>query len=664
MFIELLFILCYHYPPSQPHHLLLSVIIVNYNVKYFLDYCLYSVFRALPHGQGEVIVVDNHSSDDSRRFFEDKYPGARFIWNEENVGFARANNQALQQATGQYILFLNPDTLVGEDCFEKCISFIRAKGDEVACGVRMINGSGKFLKESKRAFPSPLTSLFKITGMSTLFSRSAVFARYHLGNLDPHQVHEIDVMAGAFTMVPKKILDQVGGFDERFFMYGEDIDLSYRIQKAGFRNFYFPEVTIVHFKGESTRKGSLNYVKLFYSAMSIFVRKHYREMKGGLFNILIRLAIWFRALLAACARILKWIGLPGIDAALILMSFWVIKFLWNRFVKQEVNYSTNLLLVAFPAFTLFFLLASYFSGLYDQGYRQSRLNKSVVTAIVTLLAAYSLLPEGLRFSRGILLFGSLLAFGWMSLARRWLLRAHIIKGGEPAGGIKQTLILGTEEELGEVSTLLHHGLVSERLLGRVGPGSEPEANTIGTARELSRILRDYPVRELICCQGKSTFSELIAVLSHIPPHIRVKFFIPQKPFMIGGGVVVEPADWQRSALNLHQAVKIRNKLLSDVLIALGFIATFPLHIFVKKRPWIFFRNVFWVLGRRRTWIGYALPEPGLPALKQGILTTTGLPVALNTLGESQLRESDREYARDFSIALDFRLVWLNYRMLS
>ena len=644
--------------------MLLTVIIVNYNVKYFLDYCLCSVYRALQHLDGEVIVVDNHSTDGSRQFFSDKYPGTKFIWNEENVGFAKANNQALQIAAGQYILFLNPDTIVGEDSFEKCIAFIRSKGDRIACGIRMVDGSGRFLKESKRSFPSPLTSFFKIVGLSAVFSRSRIFSKYHLGYLDENQVHEIDVMAGAFTILPKKILDQVGGFDEKFFMYGEDIDLSYRIGRAGFKNYYFPGTSIIHFKGESTRKGSLNYVKLFYSAMSIFVKKHYREMKAGIFNFLIQVAIFFRALMAACARFLKWIGLPVIDAALILMSFWMIKFLWNRFVKQDVNYSTNLLLVAFPAFTLFFLLASYFSGLYDNGYKQSRLNQSMATAIITLLAAYSLLPENLRFSRGILLFGSVSAFLLMTLARMVLRRGNIIKAAQNGGAINQTVVAGSEEDLQEVSDLLQHALVSERLLGRISPGPERESNTIGQMGDLSGIISRYPVREIIFCAGTLLFREIIDTVSHIPPHIRIRIFIPGKHFMIGGGVIVVPGDLHRSKMNLHQRAQIRNKYFCDFLTALFLLVTFPIHIFVKKRPGAFFKNVFLVLLQKRTWIGYATPQPGLPALQPGILTTTGLPVALNTLGEARLQQSDYQYACNFSISMDLRLLWLNYQLLS
>jgi len=283
----------------------LSIIIVNYNVKYFLEQCLFSVEKAMKNIDGEIIVIDNNSSDGSFDFFKKRFPKINFVWNKTNNGFAKANNDGLKLATGGYILFLNPDTIVPEDCLEKCISFLQTKNNDGALGIRMLDGSGKFLKESKRAFPSPATSFYKLAGLSKVFPYSKVFAKYHLGNLSENKNHEVDVLAGAFMLIPKRILEKTGAFDEQFFMYGEDIDLSYRIQKAGFSNYYFAESTIIHFKGESTKKGSLNYVKMFYKAMSIFVKKHYGQKQAGFYGLLLKTAIFFRGSLSAGKRISK-----------------------------------------------------------------------------------------------------------------------------------------------------------------------------------------------------------------------------------------------------------------------------------------------------------------------------------------------------------------------
>ncbi|HQY12727.1 MAG TPA: glycosyltransferase family 2 protein, partial [Ferruginibacter sp.] len=310
----------------------LSVIIVNYNVKYFLEQCLYAVQKACRGMEAEIIVIDNNSTDGSRDFLEPAFPEVRFIWNDRNAGFAKANNQAIEIARGEFILFLNPDTLVPEDCLESCLRFLGSPETPGALGIKMVDGSGKFLKESKRAFPSPLTSLYKLSGLSVLFPRSRKFARYHLGNLSEDENHEVDVLAGAFMMIPKRILNEIGNFDERFFMYGEDVDLSYRIQRAGYKNHYFAGSSIIHFKGESTRRGSMNYVRMFYSAMSLFVKKHYSGSKARLFTFLIQAGIVIRAGLAAIANILKKAGLPILDAGIILTSFWIIKYFWSTYI--------------------------------------------------------------------------------------------------------------------------------------------------------------------------------------------------------------------------------------------------------------------------------------------------------------------------------------------
>lgn len=270
-----------------------------------MEHCLLSVRKAIKNIDAEIIVIDNASSDGSFDFFQHKFPEVQFIWNKKNSGFAKANNQGLNMAKGEYILFLNPDTIIAEDSLEKSLAFIESHNNVCALGIKMLDGSGDFLKESKRAFPSPITSFYKLSGLSKIFPRSKTFSKYHLGNLTENKNHEVDVLAGAFMMIPKNILEKTGGFDEQFFMYGEDIDLSYRIQQAGFKNYYFAQSCILHFKGESTKKGTLNYVKMFYNAMSIFVKKHYGKNESGIFSACLHSAIFIRGSAAAVSRVSK-----------------------------------------------------------------------------------------------------------------------------------------------------------------------------------------------------------------------------------------------------------------------------------------------------------------------------------------------------------------------
>ena len=273
----------------------LSIIIVNYNVKYFLEHCLLSVIKACKHVDAEIFVVDNHSTDGSEQYLSNKFPTIHFQWSGENMGFGKGNNYALSFTKGDYVLFLNPDTIVPEDCFTNCLVFFENHNDCGAIGVRMIDGAGNFLKESKRSLPTPSAGFFKMIGLAEMFPSSKLFAKYYAGHLPEKENNKVDVLAGAFMMLSRNAVTLTKGFDESFFMYGEDIDLSYRIQKAGLQNYYLGDTTIIHFKGESTQKKSANYIKHFYGAMKRFVDKHYRqqELKRGLMNIVIGLGKLF-----------------------------------------------------------------------------------------------------------------------------------------------------------------------------------------------------------------------------------------------------------------------------------------------------------------------------------------------------------------------------------
>ena len=281
----------------------LSVIIVSYNVCYFLEQALLAVRKALAEVEGEVFVVDNNSNDHSAAMVQRRFPEVKLIRNDTNLGFSKANNQAIALAEGQYILLLNPDTVVREDTFRTCLEFMDSHPEAGGLGVHMLDGQGNFLPESMRGLPTPAVAFYKITGLTALFPRSRVFGRYYLGYLDAGQVQEVDVLAGAFMWLRRESLQQTGLLDESFFMYGEDIDLSYRLQKAGYKNYYLPHTQIIHYKGESTRRGSINYVYLFYRAMSVFVKKHFAGRQALFFTGLIHFAIVGRALLSLGARL-------------------------------------------------------------------------------------------------------------------------------------------------------------------------------------------------------------------------------------------------------------------------------------------------------------------------------------------------------------------------
>lgn len=265
---------------------LLSIVIVSYNVKYFLAQCLDAVQKSAKGIGAEIIVVDNNSSDGSVAFLQNKFPQVQTIALQENLGFARANNIGWKQSKGNYVLFLNPDTIIGEDCLRNINHRFEEDEQTGAMGVRMIDGSGRFLPESKRGFPGPAASFYKLSGLIHLFPRSASIAQYYLGHLPEKAVQPVEVLAGACMAVRRSLLEKTGGFDERFFMYGEDIDLSYQIRQLGYQNYYLGNTSIIHFKGESTRK-NFGYTRQFYKAMKLFVDKHPQGLPGVLFKLAI-----------------------------------------------------------------------------------------------------------------------------------------------------------------------------------------------------------------------------------------------------------------------------------------------------------------------------------------------------------------------------------------
>ncbi|MEO8403374.1 MAG: glycosyltransferase [Chitinophagaceae bacterium] len=643
----------------------LSIIIVNYNVKHFLEQCLYSVQKANAGIQAEVIVVDNHSVDNSIDYLQPNFPTVKFVVNSENVGFAKACNQGLQLSTGKYILFLNPDTIVPEDCFQQCISFLNSHIEIGAIGIKMLDGRGNFLKESKRSFPSPSTSLYKLFGLARLFPKSKTFSSYHLGHLDEKQNHEVDVLAGAFMMIKKEVLDKTGGFDETFFMYGEDVDLSFRIQKAGYKNYYFAENCILHFKGESTRKGSMNYVRMFYKAMSIFVKKHYGGSRAGIFNALIHAAIWIRAGLTAIGHFIRRVGLPLIDAALILFSFWAMKNIWNGYVKTGTQYENRLLFIALPVFTFIYLLTAYYAGLYDRWYKRSELVSSTLIATVVLLAVYALLPEEYRFSRGIILFGALLSFILISLLRWILIKTSVLSATDPRNEHANTLVIASASEYDEVVQLVKEAGMQEKILGRVAV-NEQDKDAIGYWSRTDMLFQSVPYREAIFCEGTLTFRNIIDYLQQVDKSVKIKIHAAGSHSIVGSDSKDSAGESvsKENGFKLADPYNRRLKRLVDVSISLFAIISFPVHFIGVKKPLRFFANCFAVLFAQKTWVGYATIEKNLPALRNGVMACNGIPVSVKQeLPRESLQMVDYWYARDYEPANDMKLVWKMYRKL-
>lgn len=281
----------------------LSIVIVNYNSKFLIEQCLGSVRKAITGIDTEIIVVDNNSTDGSKEHLADKFPGVKFNFNNDNAGYAKACNQGFRISSGNYVLFLNPDTVLPENCLAGCISFFESHPDAGAAGVRMLDSQGNFLKESKRGVPSASASFYKLFGLAAIFPGSKTFAKYYQSHLPEKANNPVDVLSGAFLMVRRHVFETANGFDEDFFMYGEDIDLSLRIRQLGYKNYYLGNISVTHLKGGST-KYNYRYIHDFYEAMNLFVKKHYGN-KPAWYVLFLQSGIGFRKLLAMASLLFR-----------------------------------------------------------------------------------------------------------------------------------------------------------------------------------------------------------------------------------------------------------------------------------------------------------------------------------------------------------------------
>ena len=488
----------------------LSIIIVNFNVRYFLEQCLTSVLKATANIDAEIFVVDNESKDDSVEMVQTLFPSVKVIANKKNVGFSKANNQAIAIAKGEYILLLNPDTVVEEDTFEKCIAFMDKHPKAGGLGVKMIDGNGIFLPESKRGLPTPSVSFYKIFGLSNLFPKSPIFSKYHLGYLSNDETNEIEILSGAFMWMRKSVLDEIGYLDESFFMYGEDIDLSYRIIKAGFKNYYFPETKIIHYKGESTKKGSINYVFVFYNAMIIFSKKHFAQ-KAKAFSFFINIAIYLRAFLAIFVRFINFLKLPIIDVLIMSFILGVLNFL-KPFIgfpnRIEISNEYGLLNVL----TVFvsFLMALTITKSYTQTVNITKTMLGLIIGSVILFSLNSIFPDDSSFSNKFLITILIGVFCLIPLSRFLLYYFNKLKIKKSN---KRTIVLnGDEQFVAKIGSQLKNNYPEVDILNIKTSNicaNGDEKIFIGKKNQLPDIVEIYNANEVIFSSENISNKEII-----------------------------------------------------------------------------------------------------------------------------------------------------------
>jgi GT2 family glycosyltransferase len=591
----------------------ISVIIVNYNVKHFLEQCLHSVYRASKNLKIEVFVVDNNSVDGSCLMVEQKFPQVKLIPNKENAGFAKANNQAAKIAIGEFILLLNPDTFVQEDTLSKCFQFMKKHKDAGGLGVKMIDGKGNFLPESKRSLPTPTVSFFKIFGLSALFPKSKTFGRYHLGFLDKEQNHEVEILAGAFMFLRKSVLDKTGLLDESFFMYGEDIDLSYRIIKAGFKNYYFADTTIIHYKGESTKKGSINYVMVFYKAMIIFANKHFSVKNARLYSFLIHIAIYLRAAIGILRRLMVTLLEPVLDFVLIYAGFYGITEYWEKFrFGVDAYYPFEFYFFVVPVYTIIWLFFVYIFGGYEKKIKTQNLFRGIFSGTILILLVYALLPESLRFSRAILLFGTIWALMGVFLTR--IIGGYILKGNRKLSFgkvFKKIAVVGSLDETSRVERILSNSRISYEFVGRIITKDEKDkSNSLGEINQINEIVKINKIDEIVFCSQDIPAGKIIeSMLAYNNPATDYKIAPPESISIIGSNSINTAGDLYVVEINsLSKGVNKRKKRLFDIVSGIILLVLVPILIFFIKQPISFIRNCILVIYGKYSWIGVEFSE--------------------------------------------------------
>ncbi|MEZ4688230.1 MAG: glycosyltransferase family 2 protein [Bacteroidia bacterium] len=538
----------------------LSVIIVNYNVKHLLERCIRTTIKASQKLDVELIVVDNNSQDGSQAMVREKFANeVVLIENHDNPGFSKANNQGIAIAKGRYVLLLNPDTVVAEDTFERCFDFMEKHPDAGGLGIRMIDGDGKFLPESKRGLPRPWVAFYKIFGLARIFPKNKTFGKYHLSYLDEHETHEVDVLSGAYMWMRKSVLDEIGGLDETFFMYGEDIDLSYRIQLGGYKNYYLHDARIIHYKGESTKKGSLNYVKVFYQAMIIFAKKHFQG-GSGLFTLMIRFAVYARAFLAIVKRLAQRLALPVLEGGLMYAVMFGIKEYWEHYVKfieSGNEYPPEFSKFYMPAYTLVFVLCFWLAGAYRRPFRVKPLIVAPVAGFFLIATITYIFPFVLNFSRAIVglsaVFSSSLGFGLRGLIN-WREKGSFFFT-EPKQ--QRAVVFGNDGAGARLLNLISKKLGYQReVIGTVG--NEPEA--LGSAEQLEDVLKAYQAREVIFAGESEAINSIFDRMEALGKRgVGLKIAPEGMEAIIGPQAVVAAGEESsRTGLSIHQQRQKRN----------------------------------------------------------------------------------------------------------
>ncbi|RPH95899.1 MAG: glycosyltransferase [Calditrichaeota bacterium] len=575
----------------------LSIIIVNYNVREFLEQAILSIQQALRTFTHEIWVVDNASTDGSAAFIRKKFPHVRLFENSENAGFARANNQAIAQATGDVICLINPDTIVQEDTFSVLIDFLARSPDVAMVGCKVLNADGSLQAACRRSFPTPWIAFTKIVGLSTLFPSSRLFGRYNLTFLDPDQIAEVEAISGSFMMVRRSVVEQIGGLDEDFFMYGEDLDWCYRIRQAGYKIIYVPTTQIIHFKGESSKKSPLQQRRLFYEAMHLFVLKHFKKRSALAPSWFLILAIYVSAAISVAAAIVRKLIWPFIDFIIFTCSLAIAialrfhpEFPWAPFILVHSVYSLVWLssLAAHGLYTKYFLSGAKAASGVLVGwlinsaltffFKQYGFSRAVVlTAGVMNLI---LLPSWRFFFKWII---HRRLTGWTNAFSSYLLHRRSLIVGDAVTSEKIIHRLRSDANNRyqvEGVVLLDDSLLEDQIAG---------VPVVGFLEDLPEIIRRERAQEVIFSTDRLSYDKMLAAVANsMGSQINFKMVPSDLQVVIGKSTIdyINDIPFVDLEYRLHQGFYQKVKRLLDIVYALILMAvSTPLvvyHMWIRK----------------------------------------------------------------------------------
>jgi GT2 family glycosyltransferase len=496
----------------------LSIIIVNYNVKEFLQNLLHSISKSISKINREIIIIDNASNDGSVEFIMEKFPEIKLIANHKNLGFSKANNIGMKLAMGKYILLINPDTLVSEDTFEKMICFFEENTQVGLAGCKILNSDGTLQLACRRSFPGPWTSFCKVTGLSNLFPDSRLFARYNLTYLDPDQTYEVDAISGSFMMFRKDVYDKIGGLDEKFFMYGEDLDFCYRAQKSGYKVFYVSSTQIIHYKGESTKRSGLDETKIFYNAMHLFVKKH---LSGSfLVGVILQSAIIFRKLFA-------FLGKRKLTLLAIILDF--IFFDLTLMGSEKVYVLLKSKWAGFPAFSLpivytipavIHIIITMLTGNYKRNEFTVLKNFGAIIISFFFVASLSFFFKDFAYSRGVIVLTYFTLFFSLTF---WRICAKLIfnLGLEKNEALqRRTLVVGINKHTVAIADKLKlkhtdlHNVIGLISITNKEIGEELDGfKVLGSIENINKVIKDKKINEVIFSSLELSYNLIMTIVS-------------------------------------------------------------------------------------------------------------------------------------------------------